>query len=161
MAGVSGKVVSSSSALKREEVIFYDDKKKKKYRMGKFLGKVLCYQILKLFRLLFITGLNFNRTTTLVLLQGGFAKCYELVDVDTNEIFAGKIVPKSMLTKPHQKDKVFVMRPVYNCITVGTNRWQWRLIFTAPFNTSTWYNFIVFLRTKITCLYYWSCVGEE
>ena len=41
MAGISGKVVSSSSALKREEVIFYDDKKKKKYRMGKFLGKVL------------------------------------------------------------------------------------------------------------------------
>ena len=47
MAGVSGKVVSSSSALKREDVIFYDDKKKKKYRMGKFLGKVFCYQILK------------------------------------------------------------------------------------------------------------------
>lgn len=45
--------------------------------------------------------------TVLILLQGGFAKCYELVDVDTNEIFAGKIVPKSMLTKPHQKDKVF------------------------------------------------------
>ena len=55
----------------------------------------------------------------LFLLQGGFAKCYELVDVDTNEIFAGKIVPKSMLTKPHQKDKVFLMRPVYNCITVA------------------------------------------
>jgi len=26
--------------------------------------------------------------------------------MDTNDIFAGKIVPKSMLTKPHQKDKV-------------------------------------------------------
>lgn len=76
MAGVSGKVVPPSSGLKREDVIFYDDKKKKKYRMGRFLGK------------------------------GGFAKCYELVDVETNEIFAGKIVPKSMLTKPHQKDKM-------------------------------------------------------
>lgn len=68
--------VVSSSGLKKEDVIFYDEKKKKKYRMGRFLGK------------------------------GGFAKCYELVDMDTNEIFAGKIVPKSMLVKPHQKDKM-------------------------------------------------------
>ena len=38
--------------------------------------------------------------------QGGFAKCYELTDADTKEIFAGKIVPKSLLVKQHQKDKV-------------------------------------------------------
>ena len=38
--------------------------------------------------------------------QGGFAHCYELIDVDNNHIYAGKIVPKSMLTKPHQRDKV-------------------------------------------------------
>ena len=38
--------------------------------------------------------------------QGGFARCYELTDVETKEIFAGKIVSKSLLTKPHQRDKV-------------------------------------------------------
>lgn len=38
--------------------------------------------------------------------QGGFAKCYELQDKETNHIYAGKIVPKSMLTKSHQKEKV-------------------------------------------------------
>lgn len=40
------------------------------------------------------------------LFQGGFAKCYELTDVESKEIFAGKIVPKSLLVKQHQKDKV-------------------------------------------------------
>ena len=39
--------------------------------------------------------------------QGGFAHCYELIDMDTNHVFAGKIVPKSLLVKPHQKDKVY------------------------------------------------------
>lgn len=39
-------------------------------------------------------------------MQGGFAKCYELTDCDTKQMFAGKIVPKSLLQKPHQKEKV-------------------------------------------------------
>ncbi|KAK8731564.1 hypothetical protein OTU49_007371 [Cherax quadricarinatus] len=47
-----------------------------KYQRGKFLGK------------------------------GGFAKCYELTDLKTKEIFAGKIVAKSLLVKPHQKEKM-------------------------------------------------------
>ncbi|XP_076450747.1 serine/threonine-protein kinase PLK1-like [Babylonia areolata] len=38
--------------------------------------------------------------------KGGFAKCYELTDLDTKEIFAGKIVSKSLLVKQHQKDKM-------------------------------------------------------
>ena len=38
--------------------------------------------------------------------QGGFAKCYELIDVATNTTYAGKIVSKALLVKPHQKDKV-------------------------------------------------------
>jgi hypothetical protein len=38
--------------------------------------------------------------------QGGFARCYELIDVNTGQAFAGKVVPKSMLVKPHQKEKV-------------------------------------------------------
>ena len=38
--------------------------------------------------------------------KGGFAKCYELKDVVTGEIMAGKIVPKSLLVKSHQKEKM-------------------------------------------------------
>ena len=43
-----------------------------------------------------------------VLLQGGFAKCYEMVDMSDNAIYAGKIVPKTMLVKSHQRDKVLI-----------------------------------------------------
>ncbi len=49
---------------------------KKRYLKGKFLGK------------------------------GGFARCYELTDMDSKQIYAGKIVSKTLLTKKHQKDKV-------------------------------------------------------
>ncbi|XP_020365256.1 serine/threonine-protein kinase PLK1 [Rhincodon typus] len=38
--------------------------------------------------------------------KGGFAKCYEISDMDTNEVFAGKIVPKTLLMKPHQREKM-------------------------------------------------------
>lgn len=38
--------------------------------------------------------------------KGGFAKCFELTDLETKEIFAGKIVSKSLLVKQHQKDKM-------------------------------------------------------
>lgn len=71
-----------SSALRREEIrkdipdIVIDPGNGKRYSKGRFLGK------------------------------GGFAKCYELTDADTKEIFAGKIVPKSLLVKQHQKDKM-------------------------------------------------------
>jgi len=37
--------------------------------------------------------------------KGGFAKCYELTD-GSNTIYAGKIVSKTLLIKPHQKDKM-------------------------------------------------------
>ncbi|XP_022292480.1 serine/threonine-protein kinase PLK1-like [Crassostrea virginica] len=71
-----------SSAVRREEIrkdipdIVIDPGNGKRYLKGRFLGK------------------------------GGFAKCYELTDADTKEIFAGKIVPKSLLVKQHQKDKM-------------------------------------------------------
>jgi polo-like kinase 1 len=38
--------------------------------------------------------------------QGGFAKCFELTDTATDTIYAGKIVSKQLLVKPHQKDKM-------------------------------------------------------
>ncbi|EFX85823.1 hypothetical protein DAPPUDRAFT_309099 [Daphnia pulex] len=56
--------------------ILLDPGTKKRYVRGKFLGK------------------------------GGFAKCYELTDSATNQIFAGKIVSKQLLQKQHQKDKM-------------------------------------------------------
>jgi len=56
--------------------IIQDPNSKRRYEKGKFLGK------------------------------GGFAKCYELKDLATGETLAGKVVPKTMLTKTHQKDKM-------------------------------------------------------
>lgn len=56
--------------------IIVDPNTKVRYERGKFLGK------------------------------GGFAKCYELKNMSTGELLAGKIVPKSMLTKTHQKEKM-------------------------------------------------------
>jgi len=68
----------SSEAGKAVEIpdMLTDPTTKKKYERGRFLGK------------------------------GGFAKCYELKDVVTGEIMAGKIVPKSLLLKSHQKEKM-------------------------------------------------------
>ncbi|CAF3726918.1 unnamed protein product [Adineta steineri] len=56
--------------------VIIDPKTRAQYAKGKFLGK------------------------------GGFARCYELTDVNTGQIYAGKIVPKTMLVKPHQKEKM-------------------------------------------------------
>lgn len=56
--------------------IVIDPATKKRYQKGRFLGK------------------------------GGFAKCYELTDVDTKQIYAGKVVAKAQLTKPHQREKL-------------------------------------------------------
>lgn len=39
-------------------------------------------------------------------LQGGFAKCYEIKDLTTNCIYAGKIVSKKLLVKSNQKEKM-------------------------------------------------------
>ncbi|XP_055376823.1 serine/threonine-protein kinase polo [Condylostylus longicornis] len=38
--------------------------------------------------------------------KGGFAKCYEIVNVATNEVFAGKIVSKKLMIKHNQRDKM-------------------------------------------------------
>lgn len=40
------------------------------------------------------------------MLQGGFAKCYEIIDMQSKEVFAGKIVSKKYLMKNNQKDKM-------------------------------------------------------
>ncbi|KAL3869232.1 hypothetical protein ACJMK2_041940 [Sinanodonta woodiana] len=38
--------------------------------------------------------------------KGGFARCYELLDLNTNKVYAGKIIAKSRIAKPHQKQKI-------------------------------------------------------
>lgn len=73
--------------------IVVDPSSKKRYLKGRFLGK------------------------------GGFAKCYELTDTDTKKIYAGKIVSKQLLVKPHQKDKmtmeIAIHRAVHHKHVVG------------------------------------------
>jgi len=56
--------------------VIIDPNSKRKYERGRFLGK------------------------------GGFAKCYELRNPGTGEVLAGKIVPKTMLVKTQQKEKM-------------------------------------------------------
>jgi len=75
---MSARPPTSSEPVKQAEIpeIIADPNSKRKYERGRFLGK------------------------------GGFAKCYELKDLATGEITAGKIVPKSLLTKSHQKEKM-------------------------------------------------------
>lgn len=100
-----------------------DPTTKKRYLRGRFLGKVhdtigtnghlkspkqheqtnLWSQVnfrLLVFKFVLLMFLVYT------ILQGGFAKCYELTDMETKEILAGKIISKTMLTKPHQKEKV-------------------------------------------------------
>ncbi|KAK7583839.1 hypothetical protein V9T40_004802 [Parthenolecanium corni] len=38
--------------------------------------------------------------------KGGFAKCYEIKDTNTNRTYAGKIVSKKLLVKSNQKEKM-------------------------------------------------------
>ncbi|XP_018416603.1 PREDICTED: serine/threonine-protein kinase PLK1 [Nanorana parkeri] len=68
--------IPGSTAVKEIPEILVDPRSRRRYLRGRFLGK------------------------------GGFAKCYEITDLASREVYAGKIVPKSMLLKPHQKDKM-------------------------------------------------------
>uniref|UniRef100_A0AAZ3R5H2 Serine/threonine-protein kinase PLK n=1 Tax=Oncorhynchus tshawytscha TaxID=74940 RepID=A0AAZ3R5H2_ONCTS len=72
----STNVDPKSAPLKDIPDILLDPRTLKKYSRGRFLGK------------------------------GGFAKCYEITDMETKEVFAGKVVPKSMIVKPHQREKM-------------------------------------------------------
>ncbi|XP_061456190.1 serine/threonine-protein kinase PLK1 [Rhineura floridana] len=56
--------------------VLVDPRSRRRYLLGRFLGK------------------------------GGFAKCYEITDAESKEVFAGKIVPKSLLLKAPQKEKM-------------------------------------------------------
>ncbi|KAH3698953.1 serine/threonine-protein kinase PLK1-like [Dreissena polymorpha] len=53
---------------------------------------------------------NSNTDTTYLrgklLGKGGFAKCYEMLDLSSNKIYAGKIIHKHRISKPHQRQKI-------------------------------------------------------
>ncbi|XP_068102829.1 serine/threonine-protein kinase PLK1 [Hyperolius riggenbachi] len=68
--------IPGSTAAKEIPEMLVDPRSRRRYLRGRFLGK------------------------------GGFAKCYEITDLGSREVYAGKIVPKTMLLKPHQKDKM-------------------------------------------------------
>ncbi|XP_072273656.1 serine/threonine-protein kinase PLK1 [Pyxicephalus adspersus] len=68
--------IPGTTAVKEIPEILVDPRTRRRYLRGRFLGK------------------------------GGFAKCYEITDLASREVYAGKIVPKTMLLKPHQKDKM-------------------------------------------------------
>lgn len=92
--------MSSKPAEQGAEVIpdvLIDPNTNRKYIRGKFLGKVEIY---------FLNHLLSMSTSFFELNQGGFAKCYELTDAASKTIYAGKIVSKTLLVKPHQKDKM-------------------------------------------------------
>uniref|UniRef100_A0A8C5L8W8 Serine/threonine-protein kinase PLK n=1 Tax=Jaculus jaculus TaxID=51337 RepID=A0A8C5L8W8_JACJA len=78
VAGVPAPGAPAPAPLASKEIpeILVDPRSRRRYVRGRFLGK------------------------------GGFAKCFEISDADTKEVFAGKIVPKSLLLKPHQKEKM-------------------------------------------------------
>lgn len=38
--------------------------------------------------------------------KGGFARVHELIDLKSNAVFAGKIIHKSRISKPHHKEKI-------------------------------------------------------
>uniref|UniRef100_A0A3Q2NWH2 Serine/threonine-protein kinase PLK n=1 Tax=Fundulus heteroclitus TaxID=8078 RepID=A0A3Q2NWH2_FUNHE len=65
-----------SAPLKEIPDTLVDPRTTKSYTRGRFLGK------------------------------GGFAKCYEITDVETKQVFAGKIVPKALILKQHQREKM-------------------------------------------------------
>ncbi|KAM9770756.1 serine/threonine-protein kinase PLK1 [Menidia menidia] len=75
-ANPSGHVDPKSAPLKEIPDILVDPRTMRRYTRGRFLGK------------------------------GGFAKCYEITDVETKQVFAGKIVPKSLILKQHQREKM-------------------------------------------------------
>lgn len=69
-------VPAATPPTKEIPEVLVDPRSRRRYVRGRFLGK------------------------------GGFAKCFEISDADTKEVFAGKIVSKSLLLKPHQKEKM-------------------------------------------------------
>lgn len=83
----SNKLLSSSGSIIQEKIIEKDGETTyKKYRKGRFLGK------------------------------GGFAKVYEITDLDTNQIDAVKVVEKASLKKSRAKQKLMTEIKIHSSL---------------------------------------------
>ncbi|KAG8145392.1 hypothetical protein E2320_011938, partial [Naja naja] len=67
---------SSASESRAVPEVLVDPRSRRCYSLGRFLGK------------------------------GGFAKCYEITEAESREAFACKVVPKALLLKAPQKEKM-------------------------------------------------------
>lgn len=68
--------MASSQHYPKIPELIVDQRRKRRYQRGRFMGR------------------------------GGFARCYEVTDVDSGEVFACKLVAKSLLVKAHHKEKM-------------------------------------------------------
>lgn len=66
--------------------------------------------------------------------KGGFAKCYEITNIDNKRVYAAKIIPKSTLTKNRSRQKVIILGSLFQ-----------KLKYTSPWDISM-------LWTSSTCL---------
>lgn len=78
---------AASKESKSVPEVLVDVRGRRRYWLGRFLGK------------------------------GGFAKCYEITDTESKEVFAGKIVPKSLLLKAPQKEKMSMEIAIHRSLT--------------------------------------------
>lgn len=88
----SNKMIVEEIKSKNGEIFF------RNYQKGKFLGKV-CISLILLLIL-----------KEIFIIQGGFARCIELVENDTRKKFAAKVISKTSLHKSRSKQKVFVSK---------------------------------------------------
>ncbi|KAK7070071.1 Serine/threonine-protein kinase plk1 [Halocaridina rubra] len=100
-------MASSSKSEERKEIpeIITDPATGSKYQRGTFLGKKGSDINIRCLIFSPSTGPH-HKAPDEAQWRGGFARCYELTDLKTKAIFAGKIVAKSLLMKPHQKQKM-------------------------------------------------------
>lgn len=130
----SAHVDPKSAPLKEIPDVLVDSRNTRRYSRGRFLGK------------------------------GGFAKCYEITDLETKQVFAGKIVPKSLILKQHQREKmtseIAIHKSLDHANIVGFHGFfedddfvfvvleicrrrvsvKWNIHVISPFNTFVWAN---------------------
>ncbi|XP_054848719.1 serine/threonine-protein kinase PLK1-like [Eublepharis macularius] len=75
-AAAASRPKEARPAGKEPPEVLLDPRSRRRYRLGRFLGR------------------------------GGFAKCYELTDVESRAVFAGKVVSKALLLKAPQREKM-------------------------------------------------------
>lgn len=80
----------------------YDATTGSTYRKLRFFGKVISISISFNLMDFCLTLKNYP----FFIVQGGFAKCYEIQNVSNGDIYAGKIVSKKLMMKTNQKEKM-------------------------------------------------------